>query len=97
MTTQNVYSLYDLSFSLYQNCTINFKDGKTLTGHFVKFIIKDGMKVTYYPSDRFCFLPADKTPEFFRTYGSENWNFKKYPKHIKEYDASEIKSITLNL
>lgn len=90
------YHIYDLSSPHFANAEIITDKDKNIKGQFVGFkVAEDDRGYKIYPSEKFCFLPAQNKKEFWDAYKSNKGIFLELPVYIKELGLGDIKKIVI--
>ena len=90
------YHIYDLSSPHFENAEIITDENKSIKGQFVNFkVAENGRGYKIYPSEKLCFLPAERKKEFWDSYQKNNGIFSELPAYIRELGLDDIKKIII--
>jgi hypothetical protein len=96
LVTEKIFQPYNLANPHFSNAEIVTDKNKTLKGQFVQFKVIKGDLQYLYPSEKYCFLPAEFKKQFWREYDFNHGAFTKFPEYVMQLGLNQIMKICID-
>jgi hypothetical protein len=95
LVTDKIFQPYNLANPHFSTTEIITDQNIKMRGQFVQFKVMKGDLQYLYPSEKYCFLPAEFKKQFWRDYELNNGLFTEFPKYVMQFNLLQLKKICI--